>query len=76
MPKAAVFAFCVTGWLTTPSPLIRHAPANADLDAVIDVRAVLQQGFRDIDMNDLPALSAGERDARPDGLREGVLSRS
>ncbi|MEC7049669.1 MAG: 3-hydroxybenzoate 4-monooxygenase, partial [Pseudomonadota bacterium] len=38
------------------SPLVRHAPADADIDAVIDVRAVLQQGFREIDMNDLPAL--------------------
>ena len=40
----------------TASPLVRHAPADADIDAVIDVRAVLQQGFREIDMNDLPAL--------------------
>ena len=45
-------------WLAADpaSPLCRHAPENADMDSVIDVRAVLQQGFRDIDITFLPEL--------------------
>ena len=38
------------------SPLGRHTPPGADIDAVIDVRAVVQQGFRDVNITDLPAL--------------------
>ena len=38
------------------SPLRRHVHEQADIDSVIDVRAVMQQGFRDIDTNSLPAL--------------------
>ena len=38
------------------SPLRRHAPADADIDSVIDVRAVMQQGFRDLNITDLPRL--------------------
>lgn len=37
------------------SPVRRYAPHGADSDAVIDMRAVLQQGHRDID---LPAMHA------------------
>lgn len=38
------------------SPLVRLTPPGADIDAVIDVRAVVQQGFRDVNITDLPAL--------------------
>ena len=38
------------------SPLRRHAPADADIDSVIDVRAVMQQAFRDLNITDLPRL--------------------
>jgi len=43
------------------SPLNRFTPAkkdraNKDRDAVIDLRAVMQQGFRDIDITDMPPL--------------------
>ncbi|SOD98143.1 FAD-binding monooxygenase [Blastococcus haudaquaticus] len=38
------------------SPLIRFTPAGADPDAVIDVRAVFQQGHRDLDVGQLPAV--------------------
>ena len=37
------------------SPLRRHTPPGADMDSVIDLRAVLQQGFRDVNISDLPA---------------------
>ncbi|MEB3366604.1 FAD-dependent monooxygenase [Saccharopolyspora mangrovi] len=36
------------------SPLTRFTPPGADPDSVIDVRAVLQQGHRDITVEDLP----------------------
>jgi phenol 2-monooxygenase len=38
------------------SPIIRHTPAGADPDAVIDVRAVFQQGHRELAVGALPAL--------------------
>ena len=38
------------------SPVHRHTPPGSDIDSVIDVRAVLQQGFRDVDITDLPPL--------------------
>ncbi len=34
----------------------KYTPAGADIDAVIDVRAVFQQGHRDIAIQSLPAL--------------------
>ncbi len=36
------------------SPLARHTPAGADPDSVIDVRAVFQQGHRELAVEDLP----------------------
>ncbi|GAB3568867.1 FAD-binding monooxygenase [Amycolatopsis endophytica] len=36
------------------SPLTRFTPAGAEPDSVIDVRAVLQQGHRDVAVADLP----------------------
>jgi len=38
------------------SPLRRHRPAGSDIDAVIDVRAVFQQGHRELSIGDMPAL--------------------
>ncbi len=38
------------------SPIVRYTPAGADVDAVIDVRAVFQQGHRDLAVGDAPAL--------------------
>ena len=38
------------------SPVHRHTPHGSDIDSVIDVRAVLQQGFRDVNITDLPPL--------------------
>ncbi len=38
------------------SPLRRHTPTGADIDSVIDCRAVFQQPHRDIALDTLPAL--------------------
>jgi len=38
------------------SPLTRFTPAGADPDAVIDVRAVFQQGHRDLSVDEMPAV--------------------
>ena len=38
------------------SPVRRHTPSSADPDSVIDVRAVFQQGHRDLDVSRLPAM--------------------
>ena len=34
----------------------KYTPAGEDIDAVIDVRAVFQQGHREIDIGSLPSL--------------------
>ncbi|WP_137044166.1 FAD-binding monooxygenase [Pseudolabrys sp. FHR47] len=38
------------------SPVRKYTPKGADIDAVIDLRAVFQQGHRDLDVGGLPAL--------------------
>ena len=38
------------------SPVRRHTPAGADIDSVIDVRAVFQQGHRQLDLGAMPRL--------------------
>ncbi|NKX52204.1 3-hydroxybenzoate 4-monooxygenase, partial [Arthrobacter deserti] len=38
------------------SPVARYTPAGADPDAVFDLRAVYQQGHRELDLNTLPEL--------------------
>jgi phenol 2-monooxygenase len=55
-PDGAVASLC--DWLErdAASPLRRHTAPGEDLDAVIDTRAVFQQGFRDLDFAAMPAL--------------------
>jgi phenol 2-monooxygenase len=45
-------------WLQSSeeSPLRRHTPDGADVDAVFDVKAVYQQGFDEIDVTAVPAV--------------------
>jgi phenol 2-monooxygenase len=38
------------------SPIRRYTPPGADIDSVIDVRAIFQQGHRDLKVEDLPAM--------------------
>jgi len=55
-PGAGVAALC--NWLEhdPASPLRRHSAPGEDLDAVIDTRAVFQQGFRALEFGAMPAL--------------------
>jgi phenol 2-monooxygenase len=41
---------------STASPIRRFTPAAADIDSVIDVRAIFQQGYRELEVSELPAL--------------------
>jgi phenol 2-monooxygenase len=38
------------------SPVRRHTPTGADIDSVIDVRAIFQQGHRELEIEAMPAL--------------------
>jgi phenol 2-monooxygenase len=38
------------------SPIRRFTPAGADIDSVIDVRAIFQQGHRDLKVEELPSI--------------------
>lgn len=55
-PSSRLRALCE--WLaqSDASPLRAYTPAEADIDAVIDVRAVFQQGHRDLAFDTLPPL--------------------
>ncbi|MGL5361400.1 MAG: FAD-binding monooxygenase [Bosea sp. (in: a-proteobacteria)] len=56
LAEAPVRATCA--WLaqSPDSPLLRHATAGADIDSVIDVRAIFQQGHQDLAIEAMPAL--------------------
>jgi len=41
---------------SSKSPVRRFTPKGADIDTIIDVRAVFQQGHRDLDVETLPAM--------------------
>jgi phenol 2-monooxygenase len=44
-------------YLDSPtSPITRFTPKGADPDAVLDVRAIFQQGHRELEITDLPAV--------------------
>ncbi|MGM7670929.1 FAD-dependent monooxygenase [Microbacterium sp. A93] len=44
-------------WASAVSPVLaRYTPADADADAVFDVKAIYQQAFEDIDILSVPAL--------------------
>jgi phenol 2-monooxygenase len=45
-------------WLSDDpeSPVVRATPSGADVDAVIDVRTVLQRDHREVELGDLPEL--------------------
>ena len=55
-PGGALRALCDFLAGDEASPLRRYTPAGADPDAVIDVRAVLQEPHRRVDLGGLPAL--------------------
>ncbi|MDW4500056.1 FAD-dependent monooxygenase [Sulfitobacter sp. D35] len=55
-PGGAIDRLCAHLADDPASPIRAHTPADEDIDAVIDVRAVFQQGFRDLEHGDMPAL--------------------
>jgi phenol 2-monooxygenase len=52
----AIHALCEFLEAAPASPVRRHTGADEDIDAVIDLRAVFQQGFRDLEHATMPAL--------------------
>jgi phenol 2-monooxygenase len=55
-PVSRVESLCTFLAGSPHSPVIKHTPAGADIDSVIDVRAVFQQGHRDLAIEAMPPL--------------------
>jgi phenol 2-monooxygenase len=55
-PGGGIFTLCEFLETSPTSPVRRHTRAGEDGDAVIDVRAVFQQRFRDLEYGAMPAL--------------------
>lgn len=55
-PTGSVAALCRFLGGDPASPVLRHTPKGADIDAVIDVRAVFQQAHRQLDIAAMPRL--------------------
>ncbi|MEM9654795.1 MAG: FAD-dependent monooxygenase, partial [Actinomycetota bacterium] len=55
-PESALARLCNHLLADNGSPLRRYTPASADIDAVLDVRAVLQRSHHDVNIGDLPPL--------------------
>ena len=53
---AGVAALCRFLAGSAASPVLRHTPAGADVDAVIDVRAIFQPPHRELKLGAMPAL--------------------
>jgi phenol 2-monooxygenase (NADPH) len=56
LPGNEVAALCAFLQDDMRSPIRRYTPREADIDAVIDVRAVFQHGHRDLAIDKMPAL--------------------
>jgi len=54
--KSGIRALCEFLAAAPGSPLVKYTPPGADIDAVIDVRAIFQQGHHDIAIDRLPEL--------------------
>ena len=54
-PDATIRRLCTFLAEAEASPVLRHTPGDADIDAVIDVRAVFQQPARALALESLPA---------------------
>ncbi|HEX6001413.1 MAG TPA: FAD-binding monooxygenase [Hyphomicrobiaceae bacterium] len=55
-PNSRIRALCDFLAAAPDSPVRRHTPANADIDSVIEVLAVFQQGHRDLRLEAMPGL--------------------
>lgn len=54
-PSSAIQALCEFLAEAPRSPFRRYTPTGADVDSVIDVRAVFQQGHRELAVEAMPA---------------------
>ncbi|WP_338618144.1 FAD-binding monooxygenase [Pigmentiphaga sp. CHJ604] len=54
-PSSAIGELCRFLAESTQSPVRKYTPAGADVDAVIDVRAVFQQGHRTLALETMPS---------------------
>jgi phenol 2-monooxygenase (NADPH) len=66
-PSSALWRFCDRLADNPASPLRRYTPAGADIDSVIDLRAVVQQGHRDLTLPQMHPL------LRPEKGRYGLV---
>ena len=55
-PSSRLHALCTFLSASPRSPIRRFTPPDADIDAVIDVRAIFQQGHRDLGLGTMPPL--------------------
>jgi phenol 2-monooxygenase len=55
-PESRLSALCAFLLADPRSPVLRHTPNDADIDAAFDVRAVLQHGHRTLTIRDVPPL--------------------
>ncbi len=55
-PGSPVAALCDFLTSSPTSPIVRYTPKDADVDSVIDVRAIFQRHFRELDPMDMPGL--------------------
>jgi phenol 2-monooxygenase (NADPH) len=55
-PKSGIRALCDFLSEAPQSPVKKYTPAGADIDAVIDVRAVFQQSHQELDVKTMPSL--------------------
>jgi phenol 2-monooxygenase (NADPH) len=55
-PASRIRALCDFLTESSDSPVRTYTPAGQDVDSVIDLRAIFQQGHRDLDVGAMPAL--------------------
>jgi len=55
-PTSAVSRFAEWLGTSSDSPVRRYTPADADIDAVFDVKVIYQQGYDEIDATSVPAI--------------------
>jgi len=55
-PGSAIHALCEFLETSPDSPVVKYTRTGEDIDSIIDVRAVFQQGFRELSHGDMPSL--------------------
>jgi len=54
--SSAIHALCAYLQHSRTSPVVQYARSAADIDSLFDIRAIFQQGFREIELHSLPPL--------------------